>query len=117
MGDDEDAPLRGIFVDSFYLDKYEVTTSRYAKFLQATGSANPPEGWEEVNLDSGSGNLPVVGVDWRDADAYCRWGGAYQRKRSGRKGHEARMAARIRGATTSQRRLALISASLRQVHT
>jgi len=74
MGDGEDAPLREIYVDAFYLDKYEVTTSRYAKFLHATGSAKPPEGWEEVNLDSG-GNLPVVGVDWRDADAYCRWAG------------------------------------------
>jgi formylglycine-generating enzyme required for sulfatase activity len=74
MGDDEEAPLREIYVDAFYLDKYEVTTSRYAKFLQVTGSANPPEGWEEVNLESG-GNLPVVGVDWRDADTYCRWAG------------------------------------------
>jgi len=74
MGDDEEAPLREIYVDTFYLDKYEVTTSRYAKFLHATGSAKPPEGWEEVNLDGG-GNLPVVGVDWGDADAYCRWAG------------------------------------------
>jgi formylglycine-generating enzyme required for sulfatase activity len=72
MGDNEEAPLREIYVDAFYLDKYEVTTSRYAKFLHATGSAKPPEGWEEVNLDS-MGNLPVIGIDWRDADAYCRW--------------------------------------------
>jgi formylglycine-generating enzyme required for sulfatase activity len=74
MGDDEDAPLREIYVDGFYLDKYEVTTSRYAKFLRATGSVKAPESWEAVNLDSG-GNLPVVGVDWGDADAYCRWAG------------------------------------------
>jgi formylglycine-generating enzyme required for sulfatase activity len=74
MGDDEEAPLREIYVDAFYLDKYEVTTLRYAKFLHATGSAKPPEGWEEVNLES-MGNVPVVGVDWRDADAYCRWAG------------------------------------------
>ena len=46
----------------------------HAKFLHATGSAKPPEGWEAVNLDGG-GDLPVVGVDWRDADAYCRWAG------------------------------------------
>jgi formylglycine-generating enzyme required for sulfatase activity len=47
MGDDEEAPLREIYVDAFYLDKYEVTTSRYAKFLQATGSSKPPEGWKK----------------------------------------------------------------------
>jgi formylglycine-generating enzyme required for sulfatase activity len=74
MGDGEEAPLREIYVDAFYLDKHEVTTSRYAKFLHATGSAKPPKGWEVVNLDGG-GDLPVVGVDWRDADAYCRWAG------------------------------------------
>ena len=72
MGDDEESPQREVYLDAFYLDKYEVTVSRYARFLQATGSVKPPEGWEELVLDSG-GELPVVGVDWRDADAYCRW--------------------------------------------
>jgi formylglycine-generating enzyme required for sulfatase activity len=74
MGDDEESPLREIFVDAFYLDKYEVTTARYAKFLQATGSVNAPDGWEDVSQDRG-GDLPVIGVDWHDADAYCRWAG------------------------------------------
>jgi formylglycine-generating enzyme required for sulfatase activity len=74
MGDDEESPLREVFVDAFYLDKYEVTTSRYAKFLQATGSVNAPDYWEDVGQDRG-GDLPVVGVDWHDADGYCRWAG------------------------------------------
>ncbi len=74
MGDDEEAPIREIYTDPFYIDKYEVTTSRYAKFLQATGSVRPPDYWEEARLDSNR-ELPVVGVDWHDADAYCRWTG------------------------------------------
>jgi len=32
MGDDEESPLREIYLDAFYIDKYEVTVSRYAKF-------------------------------------------------------------------------------------
>jgi hypothetical protein len=73
-GDDLESPLREIYLDSFYIDKYEVTISHYATFLEATGGARPPEGWPQLHLES-AGALPVVGVDWHDADAYCRWAG------------------------------------------
>ena len=74
MGDGEESPLREVYVDAFYIDNEEITVSRYAKFLNATGSAKPPDDWPAANLES-SRNLPVVGVDWHDADAYCRWAG------------------------------------------
>ena len=74
MGDDVESPLRKVYLDNFYIDKYEVTLSRYAKFLDATGGARPPEGWQQLHLES-AGALPVVGVDWHDAEAYCRWAG------------------------------------------
>jgi hypothetical protein len=32
----------------------------------------PPEHRHEARLET-SGNLPVAGVDWPDAQAYCRW--------------------------------------------
>jgi formylglycine-generating enzyme required for sulfatase activity len=74
MGDDEWSPQRQIYVDSFRIDRDEVTTARYAKFLQATGAVRQPDEWQEVDLAK-HGELPVVGVDWNDADAYCRWVG------------------------------------------
>lgn len=74
MGDNEDAPLREIYLGGFFIDKQEVTVSRYAKFLKTTGGVRPPDYWDEARLDS-AGELPVVGVDWHDADAYCRWAG------------------------------------------
>jgi formylglycine-generating enzyme required for sulfatase activity len=74
MGDDENSPRREVFLDSFYIDQYEITTGRYAKFLAATGSTRTPDDWETLNAASGA-DLPVVGVDWNDADAYCRWAG------------------------------------------
>jgi len=55
---------------AFYMDKYELTTSRYAKFLQEAGRRKPHK-WEEVSQVS-DGNRPVIGVTWHDADAYCR---------------------------------------------
>jgi formylglycine-generating enzyme required for sulfatase activity len=72
MGDDAQSPRREVYLDTFYLDKYKVTTARFAKFLQATGSLRPPDGWDDAGSES-NGELPVIGVDWNDADAYCHW--------------------------------------------
>ena len=74
MGDDEESPRREVYVGAFYLDRYEVTTASYARFLEATGSVRPPDGWETLDLAK-SGELPVTGVDWHDANAYCQWAG------------------------------------------
>jgi formylglycine-generating enzyme required for sulfatase activity len=72
MGDDEDSPLREIYLDAFAIDRYEVTVSLYAKFLQSSGGLKPPDQWEEA---SAAGDLAVVGVDWHDAEAYCHAAG------------------------------------------
>jgi formylglycine-generating enzyme required for sulfatase activity len=48
--------------------------SRYAKLLNTTGGVKPPDDWEDARLDAAT-ELPVVGVDWHDADAHCRWAG------------------------------------------
>jgi|SRR5690349_4139643 formylglycine-generating enzyme required for sulfatase activity len=74
MGDDEESPRREIFVDAFYLDRYEVTVARYAAFMKDTGNLKPPDEWETVDLKNG-GDLPVVGVNWQDASGYCHWAG------------------------------------------
>jgi formylglycine-generating enzyme required for sulfatase activity len=74
MGDDENSPRREVFADSFYMDKFEVTVGRYSVFLKASVNVNPPDYWDTVDLEKNA-DLPVVGVDWRDADRYCRWAG------------------------------------------
>ncbi len=74
MGDDENSPRREVFLPDFYMDKFEVTVGRYAKFLKAMGNVGTPEEWETVNLPADS-ELPVVGIDWTDASSYCRWSG------------------------------------------
>jgi formylglycine-generating enzyme required for sulfatase activity len=74
MGDDEESALRDVYLDGFYIDKFEVTVSRYARFLKTTGGLKPPDYWPEASLAS-AGEMPVVGIDWHDADAYCRWAG------------------------------------------
>ena len=72
-GDESEHPHHPVMLEAFYMDKFEVTVSKYAEFLRAK-SRSEPMYWDQV--DSGKHrNLPVVGVDWQDADAYCQWAG------------------------------------------
>jgi formylglycine-generating enzyme required for sulfatase activity len=74
MGDDEFFPMRAVYVDPFYIDGVEITTERYARFLAANASLAPPDEWDSLDLAK-QGQLPVVGVSWNDAQAYCQWAG------------------------------------------
>lgn len=74
MGDDELAPQREVYVDEFLIDVFEVSVRQYASFLEATGRAGAPEGWNDVDVRVHA-NKPVVDIDWLDAQAYCRWAG------------------------------------------
>jgi len=59
-----------MMLPAFYMDRYEVTVSRYASFLQVSG-LQQPRYWNQTSQVS-AGDRPVIGVDWYDADAYCR---------------------------------------------
>jgi formylglycine-generating enzyme required for sulfatase activity len=64
-----------VALPAFYIDKFEVTTKRYAAFRQAAGRAEP-EFWNQVIFDR-DGDRPVIGISWHDADAYCRYYGKW----------------------------------------
>jgi hypothetical protein len=68
-GGEDEQPRHQAYLDAFYMDKFEVTVARYAEFLRATGRQSP-EYWQQVNRGKHD-RLPVVGVAWQDADAYC----------------------------------------------
>lgn len=70
----DEIPQRKFFLKSYYIDKYEVTSQQYKKFVDATGN-KPPFDWENGRYPSGETTFPVAHIDWSDADAYCRWRG------------------------------------------
>lgn len=70
---EDERPRHRVVLDAFRMDLYEVTTAQYGAFLAVTGRTAPWL-WESVNLHQ-HGDRPVVGVDWQDAEAYCRWKG------------------------------------------
>ena len=85
-GASDEKPIHTVYLDAFYIDKYEVTNAQYKKFVQATGHKEP-EGYRYINGNWQSGfkpwsdsnfngdNQPVVCVSWEDAKAYADWAG------------------------------------------
>ena len=72
-GEPDERPKHRVYLDAYYIDRYQVTVSRYIKFIEAT-KREPPKFWNDIRLPEG-GDLPVVGVDWLDVEAYCLWAG------------------------------------------
>ncbi|HXV68234.1 MAG TPA: formylglycine-generating enzyme family protein [Nitrospira sp.] len=70
---EDERPLHRVRLSTFSMDRYEVTTEQYAAFLASEGREVPWQ-WGQVDLARHS-DRPVIGVDWYDADAYCRWKG------------------------------------------
>lgn len=70
---EDERPQHAVWIDRFEMDRYEVTTGRYAEFLTSTAHPTPWQ-WEAVDLTQHR-DRPVIGVSWFDADAYCRWRG------------------------------------------
>ena len=83
----DEQPVHTVYVDAFFMDKYEVTNLDYKKFVLA----NPR--WQKDRIDrdfhggtylkhwsgndypGGKANHPVVYVSWYAAVAYSKWAG------------------------------------------
>lgn len=67
-------PAHKVHVDSFYIDKYEVTNYQYFLFCRDTGRPLPVFwGMNEFHCGLDFPNHPVVGVSYLDALDYARW--------------------------------------------
>ncbi|MBM4255872.1 MAG: formylglycine-generating enzyme family protein [Deltaproteobacteria bacterium] len=66
-------PRHTVDLDTFYIDKHEVTNQAYRAFVEAT-ARRPPTFWNDPRQLTDS-TQPVVGVSWYDAQAFCTWRG------------------------------------------
>ena len=98
-GKTDEGPVHTVYIDAFYMDKYEVTNREYAEFLNTTskhvsdGTARSyptdmyaerlaPVGSKQIayidgrySATPGYENHPVSGVTWYGAMAYAAWVG------------------------------------------
>ena len=83
----DEYPDRLIFLDSYWLDIYEVTNEKYLEFVLATGhrfaldqtcetdKCRDGNLWQGASFPPRIKHQPVTQVSWHDADAFCRWRG------------------------------------------
>lgn len=81
-GGRDEYPRHDVFVNNFYIDKFELTNGRYLEFVTATNHRvpqNPKNAtrnlWQGDTITESLADRPVINVDWADANAYCQWAG------------------------------------------
>ena len=83
----DEKPMHTVYVNAFYIDKYEVTNEEYKKFVDANPQWRKDrilrehhdgdylKHWTGNSYPYGKGNHPVTWVSWYAAMAYTQWKG------------------------------------------
>lgn len=69
-GHNSNQPQHQVYLDDFCIQKHEVTCLEFARFVAKAGYKTTD--WNAASLEK-EGDLPVTGVLWGDALAYCQW--------------------------------------------
>ena len=85
IGNTDERPIHTVYLDAYYIDRYEVTNAEYKQFVDANpqwGKGQIPREyhdgyylshWNLNEFPSGKENYPVVYVSWYAAMAYAQW--------------------------------------------
>ena len=90
-GEEDELPVRPVYLDSYWIGKYTVTYAQFKRFIYETGymtdaeqgkgsyltaddirGPNPEGNWNN-NIFMQGDDHPVISVSWYDAEKYCEW--------------------------------------------
>jgi formylglycine-generating enzyme required for sulfatase activity len=78
-GFDDEHPQHVVYLDSFWIDKTEVTNRMYDLCVRAGGCTEPHDNGSFTHSryygSSEYDDYPVIYVDWDQANTYCAWAG------------------------------------------
>ena len=103
VGEKDEHPRHQVTLDAFYMDKFEVTVSKYAEFMRAKSRNEPSIGIRWIAISIGifrsSGWIGMMQIPIADG-----LGSDYPQRRSGRRLRAVRMGERTRGGMTNRQR-------------
>ena len=75
MGDNDglrnERPEHQVWLDTYKIDRFEVTMEEYQNFLDENYSVEPPPLWDDGAALEEASDRPAVGVTWPAAKQYC----------------------------------------------
>lgn len=74
----EEKPYHRVYLDAYYIDKYEVTVAEYEKCANAGKCSAPASKIDNEACNWGNsdrGNHPINCLGWSQASDYCEWAG------------------------------------------
>lgn len=78
-GDDDEQPVHKVFLDAYWIDKYEVTNAQYMKCVEAGACTEPEKRISSTRPsyfgDPAYADYPVIFISWYAAENYCAWTG------------------------------------------
>jgi formylglycine-generating enzyme required for sulfatase activity len=73
-GKSNEHPQHRVYLDAFYLDRYEVTFNDFEDYLAANPKKHPTiTGWYDRKARPDMVNKPVFGLQWKRCRDYCEW--------------------------------------------
>jgi len=73
-GFDYEFPRHQVYLEGYYIDKYEVTNVQYKRFIISTEHKPPPH-WKGINYPQGQDYSPVTNISYYEAAEYAEWSG------------------------------------------
>lgn len=76
QGLSDEHPQHKVYLDEFFLDRFEVSGDDFKEFLKANPNEHPTiTGWYDRVPRPGMAKRPVIGLSWKRCRNYCEWRG------------------------------------------